>query len=70
MNNVKIIASFDWGTVRIHGENTATVERTNGHMNKDQFVAALTESGYRLASAGKPMNVPHVKAREYKVTAA
>ena len=70
MNTVKIIANFNWGTVRIHGEDTATVERTNGHMNKTQFITALHEAGYRLASAGKDMRVPHIKARIYKITAA
>jgi hypothetical protein len=70
MNTVEIIASFDWGTVRIHGSEYATVERTNGYMNKADLVNALTEAGYRIASAGKPVNAPHIKARMYKVTAA
>lgn len=70
MSNIQIIGTFDWGTVRIHSNRTATVERTAGHMNKAEFINALQEAGYRLASAGKPMNVPHIKARAYKVIAA
>ena len=70
MNNIEIIGTFEWGTVRIHNNTTATVERTAGHMNKAQFIAALAEAGYRVASAGKALNVPHIKARTYKITAA
>jgi hypothetical protein len=70
MNNIQIIATFDWGVVRIHDNDTATVERTAGHMNKAQFIAALDQAGYRLASAGKALNIPHIKARMYEVTAA
>jgi len=70
MNNIEIIGTFDWGTVRIHGGNVATVERTNGHMNKAQLIEALAQAGYRIASAGKAMNVPHIKARSYEIKAA
>lgn len=69
MNNIEIIGTFEWGTVRIHNNRTATVERT-GHINKAQLIAALADAGYRLASAGRPVNAPHIKASAYKVTAA
>ena len=70
MNTTDIIATFNWGTVRVHGGNVATVDRTNGHMNKAQLVQALASAGYRITSAGRAMNIPNLKVRVYNVTAA
>ena len=70
MANITIAGTFEWGTVRIHSNNVATVERTAGHMNKADLINALDQAGYRLASAGKPMNVPGLKARVYNIKAA
>ena len=70
MNTIDIIATFQWGTVRVHGGNVATVDRTNGHMNKAELVQALATAGYRITSAGRAVSVPNLKVRAYNVTAA
>jgi hypothetical protein len=69
MSNIEIIGTFDWGIVRIHNSNTATVERTGGYMNKADLINALDQAGYRLTSSGRAMNVPGVKARVYDISA-
>jgi pyruvate/2-oxoglutarate dehydrogenase complex dihydrolipoamide dehydrogenase (E3) component len=71
MNTTQIIGTFNWGTVRIHtATNTVTVNRTDGHMNKAQLTKAVESAGYLLASAGRTMNIPNLKVRVYKISAA
>jgi len=68
-NTTNVIAEFDWGTVRVINNN-AFVERTDGHMNKADVTTALAEAGYRLASAGRELRVPHMKVRTYRLATA
>lgn len=65
------IIGFSWGDIYIYDERgTAVVNRTNGHMNKDEVVEALSANGYRIASAGRVVPAPHMKARAYDIKAA
>jgi hypothetical protein len=61
---------FDWGTVTIHRNAYAIVNRTNGHMDKAQVAEALKSHGFKIASKGRPVPNPIYKARAYDIKAA
>lgn len=69
--NASQIITFNWGELYIYDHRgTAVINRTNGHMNKAEVIEALRENGYRIASAGRVVPAPHMKARAYDIKAA
>ena len=64
------IIGFTWGDLYIYDNGTAVVNRTNGHMNKEEVVEALRANGYQIVSSGRTVPAPHMKARAYDIKAA
>lgn len=69
--NASHTITFSWGELYIYDHRgTAVVNRTNGHMNKDEVAEALRANGYKMTSAGRALRVPHMQTRVYNIAAA